>query len=59
MKQIANRGKTVVLVPLVLEPVEVQVPLVAIVPEFGDVPVAVRVLPGRANVQNIVYATIP
>ncbi len=53
MKQIANRSKAIVLVPLVLEPIEVQVALGAIPVEVRDVPVAVRVLPDRANVQNI------
>ncbi len=53
MKRIANRSKAIVLVPLVLKPTEVQVALGVIPVEVRNVPIAVRVLPDRANVQNI------
>ncbi|MEK7565017.1 MAG: hypothetical protein AAB501_02155 [Patescibacteria group bacterium] len=48
----------IVLVPPVVVPVEIQVALTGIAPEFGHVAIAVAVLPDR-NVQNIICATIP
>ena len=45
---LANSEETIVLVPIVLEQVEVQVPLRAIVPEVRAVAIAVRILEDRA-----------
>jgi len=45
-------------VPPVVKVVEVQVAIVGVAPEFGDIVVAVAVLPD-GNVQNIIYTTIP
>lgn len=59
MKRVSDREKTIVWIPVILEPIEVEVPLVAIVSGFGNVPVAVRILPDRTNVQDIVSATTP
>lgn len=50
MKKIADRRETVVLVPVVLDPVQVQVALVVPVVEVRHVPVAVRVLPDGATI---------
>ncbi len=55
-KRIAAGKETIVLVPPIVKPVEVQVALVGIVPKFGNVAVAVAVLPDGI-VQNIIYYT--
>ena len=47
MKRVSDSGETVVLVPPVLEPVEVQVPLGAVPVEVRDVAVAIRIPPDR------------
>ena len=45
MKRVADGSKPVVVVPPVLKPIEVEVPLIGVAPEFGDIAVAVAVLP--------------
>ena len=45
MKRVSDSGETPVVIPVVLEPVEVQVPVQAIVPEIRNVTVAVRITP--------------
>jgi len=47
MRPTAERQKTIVRVPVVLEPIEVQVPPLAIPVEIRDVAVAIRVLPDQ------------
>lgn len=58
MKRVADRKKTIVRIPPILQPIQVQVPLRGIAPEFRDVTIAVRIPPDRTNVQNTVYVTI-
>jgi len=50
---LANSEETIVLVPIVLEQVEVQVPLRAIVPEVRAVAIAVRILEDRAVMYDV------
>lgn len=47
MKRVSDSGEAVVLVPPVLEPVEVQVPLGAIPVEVRDIRVAIQMPPDR------------
>lgn len=58
MKRVSDRGKAVDLIPVVLNPVKIQVALGTVPAEVRDVAVAVRVLPHGTNVQNIIYTTI-
>ena len=39
--RVANAEETVVRVPIVVVPVEVEVPPVIVIPQFGDVPIQV------------------
>lgn len=49
MKRVADGEKTVVLVPVVGDPVQVQIAVaVRVAPEIRDVAIAVRVLPNGA-----------
>ena len=48
IKKVANGGKTPVLAPIVLKPIQVQVPLRRVLIEVRDVPIAEIVLPDRA-----------
>lgn len=48
MKRVADDEETVVLVPIVVVPVQVQLPLVIPPVQAGDVAVAIRVMPDRA-----------
>jgi len=59
MKRVADSREPVVGIPLILEPVQVQVAPARAAPEFGRVAVAVRVPKDRTNIQNTVYATTP
>lgn len=45
MKRISDSGEAVVLIPLVLEPVEIEFALTIPLVEIRDIPVTVRVLP--------------
>lgn len=45
---LADGQETIVVIPVVLEPIQIEVPLVGIAPEIGNVPVAIPVLPDRA-----------
>ena len=47
MKRVSGTGKPITGVVIVLEPVEVQVPALAVKVEVSDVAVAVRVLPDQ------------
>jgi hypothetical protein len=47
MKRVANGSESVDLVPVILEPIEVQVALTAVSVQIRDIAVAVRVLPDR------------
>ena len=49
MKTIAETDETIVGVPVIVEPIEVQVPLVIVPVQVRDVAVAVRVLPERTG----------
>lgn len=49
MKRLAEGEEPVVRIPVVLEPIEVQVTLAIVAIEIADVTVAVRVLPDRAK----------
>lgn len=57
MKQVADGGEPVDLVPVVIDPVQVQVPLRAIPVEVRNVAVAVAVLPHGTNVCHAILAT--
>lgn len=48
MNVLANSEEAVVLVPVALEPVQIQVPLAGVLVEVSHVPVAVRIHPDRA-----------
>lgn len=50
---IADCQEPAVLVPVVLEPIEVQVPLVSITPQLRDVAIAVPVPPDRAVMYDV------
>lgn len=54
MKIVANDSEPPVLIPVVLNPVEVQLTLRIVAVEVRDVAVTVRILPDRTSVQNIV-----
>ncbi|OGF52056.1 hypothetical protein A3I27_00480 [Candidatus Giovannonibacteria bacterium RIFCSPLOWO2_02_FULL_43_11b] len=53
MKRITNEGKPVVVVPVVLEPIEIRIALRAIEPDFSDMSVAFE-----RNVPSTTYATV-
>lgn len=53
----ADDQPTITVVEIVVRPVEVRVPLILEVVEVGHVRVAVRILPLRTNVPDIVYTT--
>ena len=55
-KKVAEADEAVVGVEVVVDPVEVQVPLLTISVEARHVAVAIGIHPDR-NVQNIIYAT--
>jgi len=57
-KRVAGTDEPVVGVEVVVEPIEVQVPTLAIPVEVRHVAVAIRVHPDR-NAQNIIYTTAP
>ncbi len=57
MKRVADCSETVVVVPLVAPPIEVQVALFGVPVEVRDVAVVVQVLPHGTNVRNIASAT--
>ena len=46
-KRVSDGGEPIIVVPLVVEPVQVEVTLVIVLPEFRDVSVAIAVLPDR------------
>lgn len=57
-KKVADGEEAAELVPIVVEIVQVHVPLVRVLVEIRDVPVPVRIRPDRAaNAQRIVHAT--
>ena len=58
IKRLADSRETAVVIPPVVKPVEVQVTLRAVPVEIRAVAVAIRVLPDRTIVRDIVYATI-
>ena len=49
MKRVSNGGKDIVTIPSVVEPIEVEVPLVITLVEDEDIPVAVGILHIRAH----------
>ena len=57
MKRVSDGRESVYLVPVVLDPVEVQVALRTVPVEVRNVAVAVPVLPDGTSVQNIAHAT--
>lgn len=59
MKRVSDGREPIDLVPVVLDPVQVQVALRAVPVEVRNVAVAVPVLPNGTSVQNIVCATTP
>ena len=59
MKPVSYYSEPIVLVPVVLEPVEVQVAPAVIAVKIRDVAVVVPVLPDRTSVQNTIHATTP
>ena len=54
----ANNKETIVIIPLVLEPIQVQIPLVSVVPEIWDIPLTIPVLPNRVEGNNRILALI-
>lgn len=59
-KKVADGRKATVLIPLIVVPIQVEVPLVGVLVGIEDVPVAVRVHPDRADcVQWIICGTAP
>jgi len=56
IKRVAESDETIVLVPIVLKPVEVQVTLAAVPIQVRNVEVTIRVPPDR-NTQNITNTT--
>ena len=58
MKRVSDGREPIDLVPVVLDPVQVQVPLRAVPVEIGNVAVAIQVPPDRI-VRSVVRATIP
>lgn len=59
IKRISDGREPADLVPVVLDPVEVQVPLRTVPVEVRNVAVAVPVLPDGTSVQNIAHTTTP
>ena len=53
IKLLAGTQEPIVRVPVVLEPVEVQLPLLAIPVEIRDLAVAVRVLPKMCKISSM------
>lgn len=49
MKRFSDTCEPVVRIPVIVEPVQVQVPLAVVVPEIRNVPVAIPVLPDRTD----------
>ena len=58
MKRVSRTRETIIGVEVVREPIEVQVPTLAIEIEIRDVAVAIPVPPNRI-VRSIVHATTP
>ncbi len=54
----ANNKETIVIIPLVLEPIQVQIPLVSVVPEIWDIPLTIPVLPNRVEGNNRILALL-
>lgn len=48
MKRVSDGGEPIILVPPVLEPVEIEVALAIVLPKFRDIPVAIAILPDRS-----------
>ena len=46
-KRVSNSRKTVVSIPVILEPIEVEAALVRIAPKVRNVPIAIQVPPDR------------
>jgi len=59
MKRVSDGREPVDLVPVVLDPVQVQVALRAVPVEVRNVAAAEPVMPDGTNVQSIVCATTP
>lgn len=49
MKQVSGTEQTIIAIEIVLEPVEVQVPLIAVPVEVRNIAVAVRILPNQCT----------
>ena len=58
IKRVADGGKTPVVIPVILEPIEIGIALRIVPVETNHIAVAIRVPPDRAIVQNIFRATI-
>jgi hypothetical protein len=57
MKRVPNDGETTIVVPVILDPIEVQLTLRIVPVEIRNIAVTIRVLPNRADVQNASNAT--
>ncbi len=57
MKKVADCRKPVVAVPVVVDPVQVEVALVVPVVEVRDIPVAIQITPDTHFVQSTIRAT--
>lgn len=59
IKKIADGGKTPVVIPVVLKLIEIGIALRIVLVEANHVAVAIRVLPDRTIVRNILRTTTP
>ncbi len=58
MKRFADNRETTIVIPPVVDPVQVQIALRTVPVEVRAVAVAIRVLPDRTIVRNIAHYTI-
>ena len=58
MKRISDGQEPVVAISLIVKPIEIEIAPVVVVPKFGNIAVAIAVLPD-GKVQNTIYTTTP
>ncbi len=57
MKIVAGTDESTIGVEIVPEPIEVQIPTIAIPVQIRHIAIAISIMPDGTNVQNIIYAT--
>lgn len=57
-KKVANGSKTAIVIPSVVDPIEIQIALGIVPVEIRAVAIAIRILPDRTIARDIAYATI-